>query len=100
MQTLSASLTSPGLWSWYREAIREKLIPHAVSWYTGDAIEVEEDDDDEDEDEDEDDEDEDDDDDGDEDDEVTSLSRRRNPSLSQGRTLLLPAVMIVRAADT
>lgn len=50
-----------------RDTIREKLIPHAVSWYTGEAIEAEFDDEDEDDDDDED-EDEDDEDDEDEDD--------------------------------
>jgi hypothetical protein len=54
-----------------RETIREKLIPHAVSWYTGEAIEQEEfGDEDDDEDDEEDDEDDDDEDDEDEDDEV------------------------------
>lgn len=54
-----------------RETIREKLIPHAVSWYTGEAIEQEEFGDEDDDEDDEDDEEEDDDeDDEDEDDEV------------------------------
>ena len=58
-----------------RSTIRDKLIPHAVSWYTGEAIDGEEFDDEsgeggleEDEDEDEEEEDEDDDDDDDADD--------------------------------
>lgn len=60
-----------------RSTIRDKIIPHAVSWFTGEAIqgddfgdlEDDEDDDIEDEDDDEDDEDEDEDEDDDEDDE-------------------------------
>ena len=44
----------------HREVIRDELIPNAVSWYTGDAVEDDEDDD----------EDDDDDDDEDDDDEV------------------------------
>jgi hypothetical protein len=64
--TFRSTLASPLC----RETIREKLIPHAVSWYTGEAIEQEEfgdeDDDEDDEDDDEDDDDEDDEDDEDE----------------------------------
>jgi nucleosome assembly protein 1-like 1 len=56
------------------ETIREKLIPHAVAWYTGEAIEQEEfGDEDDDEDDEEDDEDDDDEDDDEEDDEPPAL---------------------------
>jgi nucleosome assembly protein 1-like 1 len=64
-----------GLFSCSRSTIRDKIIPHAVSWFTGEALQGEdyEDDDDEegdddDEDEEEDDDEEDDDEDEDEDD--------------------------------
>lgn len=58
----------------FRSTIRDKIIPHAVSWFTGEAIqgdefgELEDDEDDDDIDEDDDEEEEDDEDDDDEDD--------------------------------
>ncbi|OMO91671.1 Nucleosome assembly protein (NAP) [Corchorus olitorius] len=71
--------------------IRDKIIPHAVSWFTGEAIqgdeleiedEDEEDDDDEDEDEDEEEEDEDEDD--DEDDEEETKTKKKKGGKAQG----------------
>ena len=67
-------LTLKHVWSWSRSTIRDKIIPHAVSWFTGEAVQGEEfddidDDDDDDGDEEDDDEDEDEDNDEDEDDE-------------------------------
>ncbi|XP_074275330.1 nucleosome assembly protein 1;2-like isoform X2 [Silene latifolia] len=71
-------------------AIREKIIPHAVSWFTGEAAlddelgdlddldDEEDDDDDEDEDEEEDDDDDDDDDEEDEDDDKTNSHKKGN----------------------
>ena len=56
----------------YRSTIKDKIIPHAVSWYTGEALqgeEFEDDDDEEDEEDEDEEEDEDDDDDEDEDEE-------------------------------
>ncbi len=53
-----------------RDCIREKLIPHAVSWYTGEAIEQDDEDDEDDDEEDDDEDDDNDDEDDDEDDEV------------------------------
>lgn len=70
-------------WHRHRSTIRDKIIPHAVSWFTGEALQGEDfededeevDDDDED---DEDDEDEDDSDDDDEEDEDEEEVRGRN----------------------
>lgn len=73
----------------HRSTIRDKIIPHAVSWYTGEAVQDdefealveeddEEDDDEEDDDEDEEDDDEDDDeDDEDDEDEKPKSSRKK-----------------------
>ncbi|KAB2072403.1 hypothetical protein ES319_A07G013400v1 [Gossypium barbadense] len=74
-------------------AIRDKIIPHAVSWFTGEAIqgdelEIGDDDDDVDEDEDEDDEDEDedgDDDDDDEDDEGSKTKKKSGRAQGDGQ---------------
>ncbi|CAN1774053.1 Nucleosome assembly protein 1;2 [Linum perenne] len=70
--------------------IRDKIIPHAVSWYTGEAVEADDDglelDDDEDEDEDvdeDDDEDEDDDDDDDDDDDEDEGKTKKGGSKTQ-----------------
>jgi len=66
----------------FRSTIRDKIIPHAVSWFTGEAIqgdefgELEEDEDDEDIEEDDDEEDDEEDDD-DEDDEEESKTKKR-----------------------
>ncbi|XP_024012356.1 nucleosome assembly protein 1;3 isoform X2 [Eutrema salsugineum] len=77
--------------------IREKIIPHAVSWFTGEAIEGEEFDidnddeddidEDEDEDEEEDDEDEEEDDDEDEEEEVSKTKKKKGgrPQLNDGQ---------------
>ena len=75
------------IYSLPRSTIRDKIIPHAVSWFTGEAIQDEEfedmdneDDDDEDNDDDEDDEDEDDEDEDDDDedeDEDEGKSRKK-----------------------
>lgn len=69
-----------------RSTIRDKIIPHAVSWFTGEAIqgeefgdledEDEEDDDEEEDDEEEDDEEDDDDDDDDEDEEDNKTKKK------------------------
>lgn len=70
-----------------RSTIRDKIIPHAVSWYTGEAVqddefealvdEDDEDDDDDDDDDDEDDEDDDEDDDEEDEDEKPKSSRKK-----------------------
>lgn len=65
-----------------RSSIRDKIIPHAVSWYTGEAIQGDDldlgDDDDEDEDDiDEDDEDEDEEDEEDEDEEEEGATKKK-----------------------
>ena len=52
-------------------AIKERLIPHAISWFTGEAVEMDMDDDDED--------DEDDDDEDDDDDEAGGIPKVRDP---------------------
>lgn len=68
----------------FRSTIRDKIIPHAVSWFTGEAaqdeygdIEDEEDDLDEEDDEDDEDEEEDEDDDDDDEDEDESKTRKK-----------------------
>ncbi|KAG4190118.1 hypothetical protein ERO13_A07G012000v2 [Gossypium hirsutum] len=72
-------------------AIRDKIIPHAVSWFTGEAIqgdelEIGDDDDDVDEDEDEDDEDEDEDGDDDDDDEDDEGSKTKKSSFARKKS--------------
>lgn len=76
------------LFSCFRSTIRDKIIPHAVSWFTGEALEGEEyesdeeedgDEDEDDEDDEEEDEDEDDDEEEDDDDEVQG---RKVPSFA------------------
>lgn len=68
----------------FRSTIRDKIIPHAVSWFTGEAIQGEEfgdleddDDDDEDVEEDEDEDDEEEDEDDDEEDEEESKTKKK-----------------------
>ncbi|MGD7217434.1 hypothetical protein, partial [Ralstonia pseudosolanacearum] len=64
--------------------IRDKIIPHAVSWFTGEAVQADEfdadDDIDDDDEDDEDDEDEDEDDDDDEDDDEEEISKPKKTS--------------------
>lgn len=62
--------------------IRDKIIPHAVSWFTGEAVQGDElDDEDDDDDDDNEDEDEDEDDEDDEDEEEQSKSAKKVKSL-------------------
>lgn len=66
-----------------RSTIRDKIIPHAVSWFTGEAVQgdelgdIEEDDDDEDDEDEEEDEDEDDEEDEDEDEGEARKTRKK-----------------------
>lgn len=71
----------------YSSTIRDKIIPHAVSWFTGEAAEADElqiDDEDEDDDE-EDEEDEDEDDDEDEDEDQEEVKSRKKVSRLFGK---------------
>lgn len=76
------NLSLNGFLCFFRSTIRDKIIPHAVSWFTGEAAQGEEfgdlDDEDEDEDDDvdEDDEDEDEDEDDDEEEEETKTKKK------------------------
>jgi nucleosome assembly protein 1-like 1 len=77
-----------------RSTIRDKIIPHAVSWFTGEAVQGDEfedigDDDEEDDENDEDDEDEDDDDDEEDDDEEEEGKSRKQVHLSSRFSLIL-----------
>lgn len=79
------SISAVDKWLLSRSTIRDKIIPHAVSWFTGEAaendeyeLEDEEDDDDDDEEADEVEEDEDDDDDDEDEDDVNSKKKVSN----------------------
>ena len=66
----------------FRSTIRDKIIPHAVSWFTGEAVQGDEfedleDDEDEDDDEEDEEEDEDEDDDDDEEEEEDSKTKKK-----------------------
>ncbi len=86
-EKLTLSGFSPSEWEFFhlgRSTIRDKIIPHAVSWFTGEALQGEDlededeegDEDDEDEDDDEDDEDEDEEEDEEDDDEEEVRGRK------------------------
>jgi nucleosome assembly protein 1-like 1 len=71
--------------------IRDKIIPHAVSWYTGEAAEdeyedIDEDDEDDDDEEDEEDEDDEDEDDDDDDEEEEETKTKKKPSAGHKKT--------------
>lgn len=79
-------------WIFYRSTIRDKIIPHAVSWYTGEAAQdeygdIDDDEDDEDDEDDDEDEDEEEDDD-EEEDEEESKTKKKVPNSNFGSSKL------------